>query len=238
LNCRFNQITGLDVSANTALIQLNCNSNQITSLDVSGNTALTLLYCDENQLTGLDVSANTALTFLTCVENQLTDLDVSANTALTGLDCQHNQLTGLDVRNGNNVFINPFFSKYNPDLKCIFVDDKDASFLSYWYVDEWSTFVETEAECDALHIRNTQNEICDIIFPNPSDGVIYIDISDQEIQKLTISDITGKHIMQETGIHPKETMLHTLDLSDLRSGVYIISIQTDEKIFASKIIKR
>ena len=97
LNCCDNQLTTLDVSANTALTQLYCFNNQLTSLDVSANTALTQLYCSSNQLTELDVSANTALEELYCYDNQLTSLDVSANTALTQLYCFNNQLTSLDI---------------------------------------------------------------------------------------------------------------------------------------------
>ena len=97
LFCYDNQLTSLDVSANTALTQLYCSINQLTSLDVSANTALTVLYCFSNQLTSLDMSANTALTELDCANNSLTSLDVSANTALTYLDCSNNQLTSLDV---------------------------------------------------------------------------------------------------------------------------------------------
>jgi Leucine-rich repeat (LRR) protein len=97
LSCYYNQLTSLDISANTALTTLWCYNNSLTSLDVSGCTALTELSCPFNQLTSLDLSANTALTGLSCSSNQLTTLDVSANTALTELSCENNQLTTLDV---------------------------------------------------------------------------------------------------------------------------------------------
>jgi hypothetical protein len=60
---------------------LQLSSNQLTSLDVSQNTALIDLGCYNNQLTSLDVSQNTALTFLNCAwlmcySNQLTNLNI------------------------------------------------------------------------------------------------------------------------------------------------------------------
>jgi Leucine-rich repeat (LRR) protein len=85
-------MTGLEAFVN--LTRLECSYNQLTSLDVSANTALTdlgvlfqptdrpgckcqyrtNLPCDcSNQLTSLDVSANTALTYLDCYSNQLTE---------------------------------------------------------------------------------------------------------------------------------------------------------------------
>ena len=111
LVCYYNQLTSLDVSANTALTVLDCSSNSLTSLDVSANTALTELVCYYNQLTSLDVSANTALTVLDCSSNSLTSLDVSANTALTELWCGYNQLTSLDV--SANTALTTLWCYYN-----------------------------------------------------------------------------------------------------------------------------
>lgn len=97
LYCESNHLTSLDLSKNTELTELNCQDNQLTSLDLSKNTALTKLDCALNPLTSLDVSNNTALTYLNCNDNQLTSLDLSQNTALTKLGCHDNQLTSLDL---------------------------------------------------------------------------------------------------------------------------------------------
>ena len=97
LDCKYNNLTRLDVSKNTKLTKLYCESNQLTGLDLSKNTALTVLYCECNHLTRLDLSKNTELTELNCQDNQLTSLDLSKNTALTKLYCALNQLTSLDL---------------------------------------------------------------------------------------------------------------------------------------------
>ena len=97
LHCNNNQLTALDMSANTALRNLNCYSNQLTALDVSKNEALVLLNCSNNALSALDVKANTALSVLYCEHDQLTALDVSKNMALEELLCYDNKLTALDV---------------------------------------------------------------------------------------------------------------------------------------------
>lgn len=97
LDCKYNNLTRLDVSKNTNLTVLYCESNQLTGLDLSKNTALTVLYCESNHLTSLDLSKNTELTELNCQDNQLTSLDLSKNTALTKLYCALNQLTSLDL---------------------------------------------------------------------------------------------------------------------------------------------
>ncbi|OYU85558.1 MAG: hypothetical protein CFE24_01250 [Flavobacterium sp. BFFFF2] len=97
LRCKSNQLTSLDLSANSALTSLDCSSNQLTSLNVSANTALTSLQCFSNSLSSLNISANTALTSLSCDGNSLSSLNVSANTALTSLSCGSNSLSSLNV---------------------------------------------------------------------------------------------------------------------------------------------
>lgn len=119
LNCSRNNLTSLDLSANTALMTLNCSSNKLTSLDMSGCLALTTLNCSKNNLTSLDLSGCTSLTTLdltlnplltsldmsgctafeklTIALSSLTSLDLSDCTSLTGLSCSNNNLTSLDI---------------------------------------------------------------------------------------------------------------------------------------------
>jgi len=97
LNVSRNQLTGIDVSGNTALGFLVCMGSQLKKLDVSRNTALGTLNCDDNQLTALDISNNIGLTYLDCRNNQLASLTVGKNSALKILSCEKNQLTTLDV---------------------------------------------------------------------------------------------------------------------------------------------
>jgi Leucine-rich repeat (LRR) protein len=111
LDCSNNQLTALDISKNSKLVQLQCFENQLTELDVSKNTLLKTFYCFSNQLTELDVSKNTSLTVLNCSHNQLADLDVSKNADLKWLDCYHNQLTELDI--SNNTQLKSLYCYYN-----------------------------------------------------------------------------------------------------------------------------
>ncbi len=113
INCfgNYENITGLDPTKNTGLIDLNCAGNSISSLDVSQNTTLTMLACYSNHLTSLDVTQNTSLKELTCFFNQFTSLDVSQNIALEVLFCYSNQLTSLDV--SHNTALRRLFCSRN-----------------------------------------------------------------------------------------------------------------------------
>ena len=106
---------------------------------------------------------------MSCHSNQLTNLDVSNNNALNVLYVYDNQLTSLDVRNGSNVNVTNFNSTNNPNLTCIFVDDADYSNANWPNIDPNSTFVENEAECDALSIGDNALELDVFIYPNPTD---------------------------------------------------------------------
>ncbi len=97
LDCPYNRIGSLDVSANTALEELICGWNPIGSLDLSHNKALKILSCFDNELTELDVSMLSGLEILSCDFNRLTELDLSNNRALTSLSCERNQLETLKV---------------------------------------------------------------------------------------------------------------------------------------------
>lgn len=234
LGLSMNQLTSLDVSANTALTSLTCGQNQLTSLDVSANTELTGLLCYGNQLTDLDVSANTNLTNLTCSINQLTSLDLSANTALIKLYCNSNQLTSLDVRNTYNENVTVFNASNNPNLTCIYVDDKTASYLLDWTIDATSNFVNDETDCSAITSTDKIITVEDfIIYPNPTKGILRIDFSENNVEKLEITDITGKIVFIKNHFQQHETV----DLSRFANGIYVVKLHTDKGSISSKIIK-
>ncbi len=77
----------------------------------------------------------------------------------------------------------------------------------------------------------TQNNIK--IYPNPTKGIVNFDFFDKNVQKVIISDITGKIVIERTSIS-KNT---TFDFSNLENGVYIAEIQSDNQSFTVRIVK-
>jgi len=69
------------------------------------------------------------------------------------------------------------------------------------------------------------------IYPNPSNGIVNFNNTNKNIDKIKIYDITGKLIKEFYQVE------NEIDISDIEAGIYIISIQTDNEIFTSKIIK-
>ena len=72
-----------------------------------------------------------------------------------------------------------------------------------------------------------------LTYPNPTNGIINFEFADNKIHQITISEITGKTIIEKVNIQQNEM----IDLSNFESGIYIIKIQTDKEIFTTKIVK-
>ena len=128
LECSVNELTSLDVSANTSLEYLSCSVNGLTSLDVSNNTALTYLDCLGNELTSLDVSNNTDLVSLYCSSNQLSSLDVTNNTELKILSLGGNQINSLDVT--HNTLLQRLYMNNNQVSSLDLTNNTDLYYLS------------------------------------------------------------------------------------------------------------
>ncbi|MFK8046225.1 MAG: T9SS type A sorting domain-containing protein [Crocinitomicaceae bacterium] len=161
LRCGNNLLTSIDVSNNPNLTIFNCSNNDIGSLNLSNNNGLTQLLCFDNQLTNIDLSGNTALTFMSASTNQLTDMDLSNLSLLTGLYCSSNNLTNLNIANNNNSNINNFNSSNNPNLLCIQHDPGfNPSLNSNWVKDantSWSLNCDNTSDTIFVNINATGN---------------------------------------------------------------------------------
>ena|GEM_PF-1805274 len=95
LDCSYNRLTSLDVSACVSLEELYCNDNYLRSLDVAGIKYLSVLECSSNRLAYLDLSGLYNLDILLCGGNRLAELKLTDQGSLRILECCGNNLTGL-----------------------------------------------------------------------------------------------------------------------------------------------
>jgi len=230
IECNENQLTSLDVTQCPALINLNCALNNISSLDISQNVALDVLSCSSNSLSSLDTSQNLALRYLSCGRTNITSLDLSQNSNLEGFIALYNPFSYLDLRNGNNANLGAVNVTGTNDLKCIFVDDASATYLDDWFKDPFTTFVNNEAECDALgfesYTKNTWS-----VYPNPAKD--YILISSQETSSYVLTNVNGAQLK----VGDTNLGLSKISLENLSSGVYFITTYTKDASSTKKIIK-
>jgi hypothetical protein len=225
----FSQTTLIpDPNFEQALIDLGYDTapinGSVPTANISSVADLVVINKTISDLTGLEDF--TDLTILSCDNNQLTSIDLSNNTALEYLFCANNQLTSLDVRNGNNTNFAFFYSNNNSNLTCIYVDDADYSNANWTNIDPNSTFVENEAECDALSIGDNALELDVFIYPNPTDDYLFIEGNKNPVS-ISIYNLLGAEVIAKSAGDK-------INVSELSKGVYIIRIsdginQTDKK---------
>ena len=196
LSCNNNQLTALDLSANTALETLHCNNNQLTALDMSANTALRNLNCYSNQLTALDVSKNEALVLLNCSNNALSALDVKANTALRVLYCYDNQLTALDV--SKNMALEEMLC-YDNKLTALDVSKNTALKILYCYGNQ----IRGKAMQTLINsLHSTGGYLC-VYTSAATDGneINTIQVGEAKAKKWTVTERNGSSEVDYAGIH-------------------------------------
>ncbi|WP_462249581.1 Ig-like domain-containing protein [Ekhidna sp.] len=105
LDCSFNDLSSLDISANTMLEELNIRDNEIAILDLSSNTSLRELNIGQNLISTLDVSGLALLEEFLCDNNNLTQIDVTSNLALWNLHFYNNSLTSIDLSQNSALLV-------------------------------------------------------------------------------------------------------------------------------------
>ena len=225
-------LTGIE--AFISLTDLRVQSNQLTSLNLAANSALKELHFQSNRLTDIDLSNNLNLVKVRAQNNQLATLDMSTNTKLRHLEVNSNALSGLNIKNGNNRFMYTFVATGNPLLNCVTVDDV-ALANSVWAskVDAGVTFSTNcsgssarmaleggeDSDLDQLGIAITEP----VIYPNPFSSEISIRLPDNvdQAMPLQLYDHTGKHVKT---IGYTAGGLHNLQMSDIQKGLYVLKI--------------
>ena len=265
LHCYGNELTSLDVSNNTSLTVLSCYNNHLTSLDVSNNLALEILICGcigwytcgGNELETLDVSNNISLTRLWCAGNKLTSLDVTNNIVLMELSCDRNNLTSLDISNNaalkyllcsNNPLTNLDVSN-NASLEFLYlVEMPDLNQVCVW---TWpfppenveiditdSPYVSFTTKCSITTTKAFKENSLTHIYPNPIQDKLTIEFNENVSPKtsITLYDIISKVVYSEN-LNSSTPLKHTINLSSLRKGLYLINISNDHYLYTEKIIK-
>ena len=76
-----------------------------------------------------------------------------------------------------------------------------------------------------------------VIFPNPFSNSIAIHFHDEvfDILRVSLEDFMGRNVLN-CKYSPTQEL--TIDLNYLTSGLYVVKVQTDNKLFITKLIKK
>ncbi len=89
-------------------------------------------------------------------------------------------------------------------------------------------YTTTELSAPSLYELNGKT------YPNPTNGVLYIDMNDKTIIKsITVSDISGKVVMTIDDLNVTNT---SLDLSNLYDGYYFLQVNTELGMATQKVV--
>lgn len=214
-----------EASAYTGMINVGSKGiNNVTGIEAF--TALTDLRVLNNNLTALDLSANLVLIQLHCQQNKLTGLDISANTKITKLRCFTNLLTSLNIKNGNNTKLSLFDATGN-DLTCVQVDNMAYAVTNFTSkVDPGVAFsTACEGARAAANLPSTPQQafLAGKIYPNPFSDKVSVPLNGIHSKPfILVYDILGR--VYEPGQVTVDENQATLDLSNLRNGLYILQV--------------
>lgn len=82
-----------------------------------------------------------------------------------------------------------------------------------------------------------KDEMNNTLFPNPSNGIININIENSKnLVKYFASNQNGKIVYNEQNFQPKEESILTIDFSEFAKGVYTLHLIYEDKIVQKKFI--
>lgn len=231
IDARENELESFDVSQCPVLEYLDLNENYLSSINVTNNPNLELLWVGINLITELDVSQNPHLFSLGLGLCAIPFLDLTHNPELELFNIAlDDTIEYIDLRNGNNEIMQSFGATQCENLKCIYVDDPDAEYMDeWWYIEEGMHFVADEAECEAL---NTEDFFAKkiLMYPNPIQDKLYIRNSGFEIEKIIVTDATGKIVINQS----IQTEKAEIDMNKLPSGIYFVSAESKKGNFKTE----
>ncbi|MCG8701217.1 MAG: T9SS type A sorting domain-containing protein [Bacteroidales bacterium] len=72
------------------------------------------------------------------------------------------------------------------------------------------------------------------IYPNPTNGQLKLDFTDNKLKQLSITDFTGKTVLKKVSMQHHEI----IDLSGFVNGIYMINVQSDKENFTTIVHKQ
>jgi hypothetical protein len=205
-----------------------------------------VLYANYTPISELDLSNNPALTNLNLSSTNITELNLDNNPNLETVELSMSDIEIVHIQNGNNGLLAGTYILYGNDtarfnafacnnLTCVYVDnasDAIAGINDYeaWNVPNNNVFVETDQECQTLHVYSGKilNELK--IYPNPVEAEFTIK-TNERINKVEIFDLTGKKIITYEN-------QNKFDISSLKKGVYLVKVKTNNYHITTKLIKQ
>ena len=152
------------------------------------------------------------------------DIDGRMVGQLTGGDASCTNLTGPD-----------YYGKFSYSWDMI--GNADTLQLKYW-LDPDNTGLEEIDGISIVGIGEHKKENALVVYPNPTTGPVYVDVSAFQGQKIKIEvfNILGKRIYLSNGPIPSSGLI-SFDLSKAKAGVYVVRMLVDGEIYSARVLR-
>lgn len=97
-----------------------------------------------------------------------------------------------------------------------------------------SAKISEENDLVEMHLTEIQ------VYPNPTDGIVNLTINNSKSNLVTVTlfDSNGKIALEKNIITSEKNATHSIDISAMPKGMYILKLNCDTKEFTKKIIKK
>lgn len=165
-------------------------------------------------------------------------LDLSNNSNLRICWIDNTDVYTLYMNNGNNTNVSDYYfnAQNTPNLTCVFVDDPTYSKTNWTRIDATATFIQTQAECDALYTYipddNFEQALIDLGYDNVLDdyvptshisGITELNVDGAgKLIENKISDMTGiEDFVSLTKLTCWNNPLSSIDLTNNTNLVFL-----------------
>ena len=204
----------LSLGANDGLMNL----NGLEKLTYVGGS-LTLFGCDNlKNLSGLDG--------LTAIDGLFRVIFNVSLTSLTGLDnLEHSTIQYIMVRD------NPSLSLCEIQPICAYIQNGGSATITNNF-SGCNTQEEVEDACQAVSVDDLLLDDAIQLFPNPTTGIVQLEMPIKGEWKVGVRDATGRMIID---LH--EWIDSEIDLSGLQSGVYFLTLSDGQQWVVKRVVK-
>jgi hypothetical protein len=89
---------------------------------------------------------------------------------------------------------------------------------------------------EVVAVKQATQHIQDVLlFPNPAKDEVNLVAKNTEIRSITLFNTAGQKVLEEAN---PNMQVHTLNLTNLSEGVYIVQLQTKDCVFHKRILIR
>jgi hypothetical protein len=204
-------------------------------INTQGTTVVTWTYDDGNGNVATQIQ-NVVIEDITnpeisCIENKTVNADESNTYTVQG-----NEFDPVDV--SDNCSVASVTNDFNDSETLDGAQIPEGTTTINWTVSDIAGNTNT-CSFDVI-VNSTSTGIEDlqkagvILYPNPVTHTLTIDLGRNHGERLSITDLTGKLILDKKNLGTIEE----LDVSNLNNGVYLLSIQINEKVLSTRFVKK